>query len=291
MKVLVTGGSGFLGSHVSDALTKAGHEVSIFDLRVSPYLTGNQEMILGDITDLDAVTKAAEGCDAIYHLAGLADIDEAIHRPLETVQINMVGTTHALEAANTNKVSRFILASSIYVYSSKGSFYRTSKQTCELLVQDYRERFGLPYTILRYGSLYGPRADGHNAVHRLISQALTERRMAYGGSGNEVREYIHVVDAAEASVEMLAPEFEDEIIHLMGHERIKTREMLDMINEMIGGDVKVETDSGAMVGHYVQTPYNYIPRLGKKYVRTTYIDLGLGLLDCMNSIGQPDAEK
>ncbi len=263
----------------------------IFDRCASPFLNGDQQMVIGDIRDLDSVAAAAQGCGAIFHLAALADIDEAINKPVDTIQINVGGTVNALEAARQAGVSRFVLASSIYVYSSKGSFYRTSKQASELLAQDYFERFGIPYTILRYGSLYGPRAGSDNAVYRLIRQALTEECLRYSGTGDEVREYIHVVDAAEASAEILDKNFENEIIHLMGRERIKTREMLDMINEMAGGHLSIETGKGSMQGHYVQTPYNYTPKLGKKLARTTYIDLGLGLLECMNEIGQEIADN
>jgi len=284
MKVLVTGGSGFLGSHIADSLSNAGHDVSIFDLHPSQHIRDDQTMIIGNIKDADSVMEAMKGCDAIYHLAAVADIDDAINSPRNTVEINIVGTLNALEAAREHKIKRFVFASSIYVYSSQGSFYRTSKQACEHLVHDYLERFGLPFTVLRFGSLYGPRADEHNAIYRMIGQALKEKKIQYSGSGKEVREYIHVTDAAEASVEILQPEYENEHIHLMGRERITTREMMEMIAEMLGGDVEIETNLGSMTGHYMQTPYSYTPKLGKKLVQHTYIDLGLGLLDCMQSI-------
>ena len=284
MKVMVTGGSGFLGSHVADALTRAGHDVVIFDLRPSSYAQPTQTAWTGDITNGDNLMKAAEGCDVIYHMAALADINEAMNRPAETVRVNILGTLNVLEAARATGVSRVVLASSIYVYSSQGSFYRTSKQASELLVQDYNERFGLAYTILRYGSLYGPRADSSNAINRLLSQALTEKKLDYAGTGNEVREYIHATDAAEASVDILAPEFTNEIIHLMGRERITSREMLEMIREILGGDVEIKTGEGTMAGHYTQTPYHYMPRLGRKLTRNTYVDLGLGLMDCLQDL-------
>ena len=286
MKIIVTGGSGFLGSHVADALTAAGHDVTIFDMKPSPYIIEGQRMIVGDITDEQAVRNAVAGHDVVYHMAAQADISEAMNNPANTVRVNIMGTLHVLEAARQENLKRIVLASSIYVYSSQGSFYRTSKQASELLVQDYHERFALPYTILRFGSLYGPRATETNTVHRLIVEALSNGKMSYSGTGKEVREYIHVLDAAAGSVDILAPEYEGEIIHLTGHERIKTREMLEMISEIAGGDVAVETGNGSIVGHYVQTPYSFVPRLGKKLARSTYIDLGLGLLECMNTISQ-----
>ncbi|MBF0249317.1 MAG: NAD(P)-dependent oxidoreductase [Alphaproteobacteria bacterium] len=283
MKILLTGGAGFLGSHIADSLFDAGHEVVVFDLINSPYLREDQSMVIGDVTNADDVLAAAEGCNVIYHLAAVADIDDAIHNPRATVEVNILGTLNALEAARRQKVDRFVLASSIYVYSSQGSFYRTSKQASEHLVHDYQERFDLPFTVLRFGSLYGPRADRHNSIYRMINQAMKKRKITYSGSGKEVREYIHVVDAANASVDILQKEFENEYIHLMGRERITTGEMMEMIAEMLGGDVAIHTNQGNMTGHYLQTPYSYIPKLGKKLVQHTYIDLGLGLLDCMQA--------
>ncbi|HUC60477.1 MAG TPA: NAD(P)-dependent oxidoreductase [Alphaproteobacteria bacterium] len=288
MRILVTGGSGFLGSHVADALTEAGHETIVFDRAPSRWIGPKQRMIVGDVLDAGAVATAMEGCGAVYHLAALADIDAALERPRETVEVNIMGTVNLLEAARAAKIGRFVFSSSIYVYSRQGSFYRTTKQACEHLIEDYRERFGLAYTILRYGSLYGPRADRSNYLHSLLAQALEARRMDHYGTGDEVREYIHVRDAAAMSVDVLAPEFADQIIHLAGRERMTSRDMLAMIREMLGGDVTVNFENALSPGHYVQTPYNYTPRLGRRLTRDTYIDLGLGLLDCLQQI---DAER
>ena len=284
MRIIVTGGSGFLGSHLADALTKKGHDVILFDRRPSPYRQDAQEMIVGDILDRDAFGAAMKGCDVVYHLAAIADLDEAIKSPGEAIEVNIVGTANALELARANAIRRFVYASTIYVYSDHGSFYRTTKRAGELLIDDYWKQYGLPFTVLRFGSLYGPRADSHNSLHRMLNQALNQRRIDYKGSGKEVREYIHVIDAAEAAADILDGTFENESISLTGRERMTTREMLEMINEIMGGDITLNFQTDTHEGHYVQTPYNYTPRLGKKMARETYIDLGLGLLDCLQDL-------
>ena len=284
MKALVTGGSGFLGSHIADALTAAGHEAVIFDARPSPWLLPGQRMVPGSILDVDAVMAAMTGCQVVYHLAAMADINEALNRPREAVEINVLGTVNVLEAARAQNVGRFVFSSSIYVYSNQGSFYRTTKQACEHLIHDYYERFGLEFTVLRFGSLYGPRADASNGVHQLLTQALAQRRIDYYGTGDEVREYIHVLDAAAMSVDVLAPEFANQFVHLTGQERMTSREMLNMIREILGGDVDLGFKASTPAGHYVQTPYNYMPKLGRRLMRSTYIDLGLGLLDCLQEL-------
>lgn len=290
MKVLVTGGSGFLGSHVADALTEAGHDVAIFDLTASPYLQDGQQMIIGDVTDADQVNAAVKGCDVIYHLAALADIDEAINKPRDTMAVNLMGTVNMLEAAREHGVKRFVFSSSIYVYSDQGSFYRTSKQACEHLIQDYHDRYGMEYTILRYGSLYGPRADSSNAVFKMVTSAFETKKIEYGGNGREVREYIHIRDAALMSADVLDEEFKNSILHLTGRERMTTGDMLEMLREIFKNEVEISLGQDNITGHYMQTPYNYTPRLGRKMTRNTYIDLGLGLLDVIQYLDQTNPE-
>ncbi|NQU59345.1 MAG: NAD(P)-dependent oxidoreductase [Rhodospirillales bacterium] len=284
MKVLVTGGSGFLGSHVADALNERGHDVVLYDLKPSPFAGKKQQQIAGSVLDMEALGNAMKGSEAVYHLAAVADLDEAALTPLKTVEVNILGTANVLEQARINDVRRFVYASSIYVYSDHGSFYRTSKRAGELLVEDFRKQYGLTYTVLRFGSLYGPRADEHNSVFRMLDQALRERRIDYSGNGEEVREYIHVLDAAAAAADMLDAEYENESISLTGHQRMKTREMLEMINEMLGRGLTINYQPSTDDGHYVQTPYSYNPKLGKKLAREKHIDLGLGLLDCLQEI-------
>jgi UDP-glucose 4-epimerase len=284
MKVLITGGSGFLGSHIADAVTSAGHEALILDLKPSAWLRPGQTMIIGNVLDRDIVRRAMEGCAVVYHLASVADIGTAMERPRDTVEINVLGTVNMLEAAREHRLGRFVFASSIYVYSNQGSFYRTTKKACEHLIDDYHECFGLEFTVLRFGSLYGPRADANNGLQQLLTQALVERRIDYYGSGNEVREYIHVLDAAEMGVEILAPEFANQYVHLTGQERLTSLDMMHMIREMLGGDIEINMLSTGRAGHYFQTPYNYTPKFGRRLRRKTYIDLGLGLLDCLQTI-------
>ena len=168
MKAIIFGGAGFLGSHVADALTEEGHNVSIYDLKKSSYLQKNQKMIMGDILDAKKVRQAVKGCDYVYNFAGIAGIEDCWKNPSRCVEVNVLGNTHILEACRVNAVKRFIFASTLYVYSRSGSFYRASKQSCELMTEAYAERFGLNYTILRYGSLYGPRADEENWICRIL---------------------------------------------------------------------------------------------------------------------------
>ena len=284
MKVVVFGGSGFIGSHVADALTEAGHNVSIFDLKPSPYIKSNQEMILGDILDEGAVNIAITGCDSVYHFAGITNLDDASTRSLETVTQNIQGTAVLLEAARKAGVKRFIFASTVYVYSNKGGFYRCSKQAAELYIEEYQKRYGLDYTILRYGTVYGPRADSRNSVRNYLSQAL-EGRIKCIGSGEEIREYIHVRDAARLSVEILKDEHKNKHMTITGHHPMRFKDFLFTIKEILAKDIKIEFKTPSISSaHYNLTPYSFVPKIGDKMTSNVYVDLGQGLLECLNEI-------
>lgn len=290
MRAIVFGGSGFLGSHVADALTARGIDAVIYDLEPSPYLAEGQRMVVGDILDADAVREATDGCDYVYNFAGLADIDDAAQRPLDTVSLNIMGNLHVMDAAVAAGAKRFVYASSIYVYSQKGGFYRCSKQASETYVEEYRRRSGLSFTILRYGTLYGPRATDSNSVHRYLSQAVRTGRIVCMGSGEEVREYVHVRDAASLSVDVLADEYADRHITITGHNPVPFGDMLRTISEILGGNVEIEFTGESYPDHYSYTPYSWTPTIGHKLVGTCYTDIGQGLLECLTEIRSEDEQ-
>ncbi|MDR2488585.1 MAG: NAD(P)-dependent oxidoreductase [Desulfovibrio sp.] len=278
MNITVFGGSGFLGSHICDKLSDAGHHVRIFDTRPSPWLRPDQRMIVGDILDEAAVEAAVAGANAVYNFAGIADIGEAGERPLDTAKYNVLGNIIALEAARKASVKRFVFASSLYVYSKAGGFYRCSKQASELYIENYRQAYGLEYTILRYGSLYGPRADRRNAIYRFVREALENGAIEYYGRPTALREYIHVEDAAMCSVEILKPEYANTHIVLSGNQPMRVEELLKMIAEMLGKPVKCNFLGDGKSGHYEITPYSFNPQIGKKMVPPLATDLGQGIL-------------
>lgn len=283
-KILVTGSSGFLGSHVVDLLTLKGYDVRLFDRTPSPYLRENQEMIVGDILNPDDVKKAVDGVDFIFHFAGISDIEECSQNPLKTVSVNILGTTLLLEEAIKNDIKRFFFASTAYVYSDSGYFYKDSKQACENLIETYSTVHDLKYTILRYGSLYGLRCSENNNIYGLIKQAIETKKITYQGTGEELREFIHVYDAAQITVNCLSKEFENSRLLLTGQEKMKYSELLDMINEMLQNKIEIEFSKTKRTAHYKITPYNFNPKLGRKVTINNSIDLGQGLLELMEDI-------
>lgn len=283
-RVLVIGGAGFLGGHVADALSATGREVRILDINDSPYKSENQKIIIGDIDDEEILAEAMERCSVVYNFAAIADLEEAAIKPIETVNINILGNIKILEACRLNNIKRYMFASTVYVHSREGGFYRCSKHAAEQYIEEYRRIYGLDFTILRYGSLYGPRSDHHNGLWRIVKRALETGKVSYEGSSETMREYIHVEDAARASVAALEDEFCNQHIVLTGQEPMRVLDLLKMLAEILDMTQQVEFIEVEKPGHYIRTPYAYQPKLGRKYILPMHVDLGQGLLQLIGEI-------
>ena len=284
MKITVFGGSGFLGSHICDKLSEAGHDVTIVDLHPSPWLRPDQKMLTGSILDEALVDQAVSGADVVFNYAGIADIGEANRRPVDTARLNVLGNVMALEACRKAGVKRYVFASSLYVYGKSGGFYRCSKQACEIYIENYQAMHGLPYTILRYGSLYGPRADARNAIHRFVQEALTTGSITYYGAPTALREYVHVDDASTATVMVLESEFANQNIIISGNQPMRVGDLFRMIGEMLGKELTINYQNDPNSGHYQITPYAFMPKVGRKLVPPLTVDLGQGILRVMEAV-------
>tara|TARA_B100001093_G_scaffold517297_1_gene598462 strand:- start:666 stop:1550 length:885 start_codon:yes stop_codon:yes gene_type:complete len=284
-KVLVIGGSGFMGSHTADQLTKRGFEVTIFDLNNSPWLREDQLMIQGNMLDIDEVSKALEGSKYLYHFGGIADIDEGKKRPFDTINQNVIGAAVAMEASVNAGVERLIYASTMYVYSPYGSFYRASKQAAETVIEAYSEKYSIDHTLLRYGSLYGPRAQNWNGLKKYVDQIIRTGKLEYSGTGSERREYIHVMDAARLSVDVLDEKHKNQAITVTGNQVLTSSELIDMIFEIAGVEKNITIDGQDRSNdHYLMTPYRYSPKAAKKLVPDEFVDLGQGVFEIVEEI-------
>jgi len=285
-KIVIFGGSGFLGSYVADEFTRRGYRVTIADINPSPYLQPTQQFVRINVMDMAEVLAVIEGASVVYNFVAIANLDDAIHQPINTFAINVMGNLNILEACRQNEgIERFIYASSAYALSSDGSFYGISKHSSEKLTEEYYKRYGLKYTVIRYGSLYGERASHNNYIYNLLKDALTTRKLEYKGDGEDLREYIHAADAAKLSVDIIEdPQYENEHIILTGIEKLKRIELLTMINEIMNNTLEISQTDGSNMGHYKITPYSFHPSVAKKLVANPYVDLGQGLLECIQTI-------
>jgi len=284
MKIIVTGGSGFLGSHLADKLTEAGHKVVIYDLKKSKWLKKNQKMIKGDILDTKTLEKEIKNTDIIYHFAGLSDLEKALDKPIETINKNILGTVNILELCKKYKVKRFIFASTIYVYSQEGGFYKSSKRAAEDYIEEYEKKYNIKYTILRFGSLYGPRSDNSNGLYKIVFEAIKNKKITYMGNKETKREYIHVEDAANSCVKILDKEFKNKNVIISGNESMKVYDLMKMISEILGITKKLKFVKTKLTGHYTFTPYSYSPKIGKKINQLLHVDFGQGIIQLIEEI-------
>jgi UDP-glucose 4-epimerase len=198
----------------------------------------------------------------------------------------VVGTVNVLDRCRRARVERFVFASTVYVYSREGGFYRCSKQACETYIEEFQRAYGLDYTILRYGSLYGPRSDERNGVYRLLQQAARGERIRHHGTPEDTREYIHVEDAARLSVDALKEEYANQHLVLTGQHPMRIRDLFTMFAEILGRDVDVDYEDvpDRSNGHYSMTPYSFQPRVGRKLTSNLSVDMGQGILQILEEL-------
>ena len=280
-RIIVFGGSGFIGSHVADLLTMKGHDVTIFDVKKSKYLLKNQKMVIGSILNEKKISKIMRGTDLVFHFAGVADIYEANINPLNAVKMNIVGTTNILNSMNKYKVPRIIFSSSIYVFSEQGGVYRTTKQACELIIENYHKLFGIKYTNLRFGSLYGPRANNFNFIKKMINEARSNNKMIRNGNGKEIRNYVNVLDVAKYCLIALNKKYINKNIEILGKEKTSIKQILNLIKSKMPNSktISIEYTGKRDFAHYYTTPYTFKKRKFEKVFIHNQIPLVDGILN------------
>jgi UDP-glucose 4-epimerase len=258
MRVLVTGGAGFIGSHVVDRLAAAGHVPRILDTRPSSW-HDDVEIVIGDVREIAEVRRALRGCDAVCHLAAAADVGEVIQAPAESTELNAMGTLAVLEAARLEGVKRVAYASTVWVYSAVDAaevdedtllpcpdhVYTAGKLSGELLCHSYAELYGLETTVLRFGIPYGPRARPAAVIPSFVDRARRGEALTIAGTGEQQRVFVYVEDLAEGVVRSLAPEAIGRTYNLAGRETTTIRGLAEVVCEEIGGVEILHTEGRA----------------------------------------------
>jgi len=247
MRVLVTGGLGFIGSHVVEKLQARGFEVRVYDLKNGSRPEG-VELYNASLLDVETLRIAMQGVDALYHLAAVADVNDVVADPSYAEMINVRGTLNVLEAARRAGVRRVIYGSTTWVYSEcpgnevdedsiplpPKHFYTATKLTSELYCRSYREMYGMDVTILRYGIPFGPRARKNTVVALFLQKALSGERLTVAGDGSQFRKFIYVEDLAEGNVLALHSAARNRIYNLDGAEKITIRQIAETVNRLVG---------------------------------------------------------
>ena len=142
-KVLIIGGSGFLGSHIADIFTKKKYHVTIFDKIRSPWIKNKQKMIVSNLSNTKKLEQAIKNSDFVYHFAAMSDIGDCLNNPQQSAKINILFTLKVLKFCTKYKIKRLVYSSTIYIHSVQGGFYRISKQASELYIEEYSKRYSL----------------------------------------------------------------------------------------------------------------------------------------------------
>jgi UDP-glucose 4-epimerase len=254
-RVLVTGGSGFIGSHVVDKLADAGHEPRIYDLQPSPHHEpGSIDTVVGDLFDHETLGAAMEDTEAVVHLAAYADVGIVAKEPIEAEECNSRGTLAVLEAARATG-TRVVYGSTIWVYGASGDglideeaplglpdhLYTASKLAGEMYCTSYAELYEVPCTILRFGIPYGPRARPAAVIPIFVSKALKGEPLTIAGDGLQTRRFVYVEDLAEGIVAGLDRGAENRVYNLAGDEAVTIRELADIVSDLIDDTEIVHT--------------------------------------------------
>ena len=248
MRVLVTGGAGFIGSHVVDKLIDTGITPRIFDVQPSPHhAPGEIDTYLGDLTDPDALRAATEGCDAVIHLAAVADVNHVAADPGYAETVNSRGTFNVLEAAHATGVDRVVYGSTIWVYNGydgladedtnaglPSHLYTATKLAGEMYCKSYSEQYGLDCTILRFGIPFGPRARAAAVVPAFVKKALSGDPLTIAGDGSQGRRFVYVEDLAEGCIRGLAPQAANRVYNLVGDETVTVKEIAGIVRDLVG---------------------------------------------------------
>ena len=231
-----------------DALGAGGDEPVVFDLVPSRHHEpGTYETILGDLTSREETRRAVRGCDAVIHLAAVADVNEVVANPVLADRVNVHGTQMILEAARHEGVERVLYGSTIWVYSDSPvtdpnedsplaqprHLYTATKLAGENYVASYNTQFGGRHTILRFGIPYGPRARPAAVVPSFIARAQRGEALSIAGDGRQTRQFVYVKDLAHGIVGALAPEAVGRIYNLVGDEETSVREIADAVRELV----------------------------------------------------------
>lgn len=268
MKVLVTGGSGFIGSHVVDKSRDKGIEVRVFDM-VLPTFRKDVECYHGSLLNLEELRMSMNGVDVVFHLAAVADVKDVFEEPHYSESINTRGTINVLEAARKIGVKRVIYGSTIWVYSdteghiidedtplsAPSHLYTATKIASEYYCQCYSKLYGLETTILRYGIPYGPRARAGAVIPIFVEKAIKGEPLTIAGDGSQYRNFVYVEDLAEGNVLALKEVAKNKIYNLDGKEKITIRQIAETIQKILGKvEIKyVEGRKGDFSGKEIRT--------------------------------------
>ena len=265
MRVLVTGGAGFIGGHIAEQLAASGHDVTVldnfvpyYDLGIKEHTVsvgreaadrsgGSYELVEGSVTDDETVDEIVAETDVIYHQAAQAGVRKSVEQPAKVNHYNVDGTVTVLEAARNHDVDRVVVASSSSVYGKPDylpydedhpttpvSPYGVSKLATEQYTRVYNEIYGLPTVALRYFTVYGPRMRPNMAMTNFVSRCLHGEPPEIYGTGEQTRDFTYIEDIRRVNEQLLTDDSADgEIVNIGSTDNIDIRTLAEVIRDEI----------------------------------------------------------
>jgi len=293
MNILVTGGAGFIGSHITDLLLKDGHEVIILDNLSSGHqeqLNPKAHLIIGDIKNQEKTKEALGGIDLVIHAAGLIIVPESVEDPIKYCDNNVLGTVSLLKSMADNGVKKIIFSSSACVYGTPANLplyedaplapdnpYGATKASIEAFLQAFNANHNFDVTILRYFNPYGPgelhQPETH-AIPNLAKATIAKKPIPLYHKGEQIRDFIYIDDLAQAHVDVLKLTGFN-IFNLGTETGVKVKDVIDLIFEIVGYSVEIN-DLGKRPGD-VQANYASSQKLAKAVGWRAKVDLKEGL--------------
>jgi UDP-glucose 4-epimerase len=264
MKYLVTGGAGFIGSHIATTLVERGDEVRVFDnlssgSRMNLAHLGNKvELLEGDLLDAAAVARAVEGVGVIFHEAALASVPRSVEKPLDTHAVCVTGTLHVLEAARKAGVRRLVFAGSSSVYGNQPAMskretdvlsplspYAAAKMAGEAYCHSFTAVYGLETVVLRYFNVFGPRQDPNSeysaVIPKFVALMLRGKRPTVFGDGQQSRDFTYVEDVVRGNLLAAeSPNAVGRVFNIACGRQQSLLQLIDSINAALGTSIEPE---------------------------------------------------
>jgi len=260
-KVLITGGGGFIGTHIALNLAEKGFKIRLFDLSFNNFDILCQKMgkkieaekIIGDILNKDALSDATKGCDYVIHAAAMLGVRNTEQKKLNCLDINILGTINVLEACAREKVKRIVFTSSSEVYGepiecpikesnpkSPVSLYGVSKLAGEEYIKAYHDKYGLEFSIVRFFNVYGPGQVAEFVMPRFIKNVMNGKAPVIYGTGEQIRTFCYVEDAVEGVSKVIIEENGKNQIFNIGNDEgsISMKDLAEKVIKISGKDLK-----------------------------------------------------
>jgi len=264
MKYLVTGGAGFIGSHIVEELVRKGEEVTVIDnlsfgkLENLEKVNDKINFIEGDIRNLELLQNEFEGADFILHQAALRSVPKSLEAPEEYHDVNVNGTLNVLKAALENNVKKVVFASSSSIYGDAKEFpqkethtpnpispYAKTKLEAEKLCKEYSEK-GIETVSLRYFNVFGPKQDPSSqyaaVIPKFITSVLNNKQPIIYGDGKQSRDFTFVKNVVNANIKACQEKINKETINIACQKSITINELLRKINNILGKDIQAIYD-------------------------------------------------